>query len=87
MYKTTKQAMVLTCSTSTRATLALLEELRVDPIVLGRKFLWVTQEIVEALEKKRRSGKARTTPARLKPVAWSTDMVLKAVHGDSQTRQ
>jgi hypothetical protein len=85
MYKTTKEAMVLLRRKTPKAALALLEELRVRPIVLGREYLWPTNEIIMALEKRRRGGPRPAKPPRV--VAWDTAAVLRAVHGDPQATQ
>jgi hypothetical protein len=85
MFKTTKEAMVMLRRKTPKAAIALLEQLRVRPIVLGREYLWPTAEIVMALEKRRRGG---PRPAKLpKVVAWNTADVLRAVHGDPQATQ
>lgn len=85
MYKTTKEAMVLLRRKTPKATIALLEELRVRPIVLGREYLWPTDEIVLALEKRRRGGPRQAKPPKV--VAWDTAAVLRAVHGNPQAQQ
>lgn len=86
---TTKEAQELLRRRTPEATLALLEELHVQPVPLGqgrgRGYLWYEQEILEALDKRRGTKKPKTS-APAKPIAWNTGSVLEAVYGHQKAQ-